>query len=186
MEEYKSKFDVILDKEETIVEVFKPNKLKLFFSSMFWNTLLFIFVLIGSILGILFPDEGEVIDLLWILLPVAIFLILECGAVLFTYLYYKNVFYCYTNKRIIIRSGVFGVDFKSLDMSTIGAIDVNVTLLDKILRKNTGSIRFGSMSSPINGQGMNYTFANVTNPYETYKIIKSYIDEHKNTKNTAE
>ena len=42
------------------------------------------------------------------------------------------------------------------------------------------------MSSPINGQGMNYTFANVTNPYETYKIIKSYIDEHKNTKNTAE
>ena len=186
MDEMKNKFELILDKDEEIKEVFKPNKLKLYFRSLLWSTLSLLFFCGMAILSILFPEGDEIIEPLWVILPVGIFVLFEAINVLFIALYYKNVFYAYTNKRVIIRTGIFGVDFKSLDMSMIGAIDVYVSLLDKILRKNTGSIRFGSTSSPMSGQGSVFMFANITNPYEAYKIIKSFIDEYKSKKAETE
>ena len=94
-----------------------------------------------------------------------------------------GTYYAYTNKRVIIRKGIFGVDYKSLDMSMIGAVDVSVTLLDKIVHKNTGTIAFGSMANPMGNQnGFMFKFAHVYNPYETYKEIKTVIDEFKNKK----
>jgi len=75
------------------------------------------------------------------------------------------------------------VDFKSLDRKMIGAIDVNVSLLDKLLRKNTGTLKYGSMSSPINNQTSTYVFAHISNPYENYKKIKECIDDCKEKKN---
>jgi uncharacterized membrane protein YdbT with pleckstrin-like domain len=101
---------------------------------------------------------------------------------LFASIYYKNIYYAYSNKRIIIRSGIFGVDFKSLDMSMIGAVNVYVSLIDKIVRKNTGSISFGSTASPIGyaqSSGAAYKFNHIAMPYETCKEIKSFIDEYK-------
>lgn len=186
MDDMKSKFELILDKDEEIKEVFKPNKLKLYFRSLLWSTLSLLFFCGIAILSILFPDTDEFVEPLWVILPIGIFVVFEALNVLFIALYYKNVFYAYTNKRVIIRTGIFGVDFKSLDMSMIGAIDVYVSLLDKILRKNTGSIRFGSTSSPMSGQGSVFMFANITNPYESYKIIKSFIDEYKTKKLESE
>ena len=95
-------------------------------------------------------------------------------------LWYKKTFYCITNKRIIIRTGYIGVDYKSLDFTMLSAITVNVNWIDKIIRKNTGSISFGSMASPItNNGGAKFAFFYISNPYETYKEIKNIIDEHK-------
>ena len=84
----------------------------------------------------------------------------------------------YTNKKLHI----FGVDFKSLDMSMIGAVNVYVSLIDKLVHKNTGSISFGSTASPIGynqSSAAAYKFSHIANPYETYKEIKSFIDEYK-------
>ena len=61
----------------------------------------------------------------------------------------------------------------SLDIKNIGASNVCVTFLDKIVRKNTGSIRFGSNSSPISNSY--YSFSNIENPYQVYKEIKEYM-----------
>ena len=103
---------------------------------------------------------------------------------LFTALHYKNVYYAYSNKRIIIRSGIFGVDYKSLDMSMIGAVDVYVSLLDKLLKKNTGSLSFGSAASPVGSANASmYRFNHITLPYETCKEVKSYIDAYKKEMN---
>lgn len=75
-----------------------------------------------------------------------------------------------------MRTGIIGADFRSLDIKMIGAIDVEVGLLDKLIHQNTGSIRFGSMSSPINNQtGGGVVFASITNPYETYKKLKNTL-----------
>ena len=103
---------------------------------------------------------------------------------MFTAIYYKNLYYAYSNKRIIIRSGIFGVDYRSLDMGMIGAVNVYVSLYDKIIHKNTGSISFGSTASPMVSAkgGSSYNFSHIVMPYETCKEIKYYIDEFKNSK----
>ena len=78
---------------------------------------------------------------------------------------------------------IFGVDFKSLDLSVIGAVNVYVSLLDKIVHKDTGSLKFGSPSSPIAGEDSSaYGFSHISQPYETCKEIKVYIDSCKKEK----
>ena len=70
-----------------------------------------------------------------------------------------------------------------LGIVTIEEFTVNVNILDKIINKNTGTISYGSMASPVGGQnGPMFRFANIINPYETYKEIKGVIDEYKNKK----
>jgi len=66
-------------------------------------------------------------------------------------------------------------------MGMIGAVNVYVSLIDKIIRKDTGSIMFGSTASPIGGQnaGAGYRFNNIKAPYETCKDVKSFIDKYK-------
>ncbi len=184
MEEY---FKSILDDDEKVVKVVKPKKSVMYAKSMIlssiWVLIIFAFAFVGVLLEML--EDPEVIELgnqttvVWVLILFCIVLPLVVNLLLqwvLMHLSYKNTFYGYTNKRVIIRKGIFGVDYKSLDLKMIGASVVNVTLLDKILRKNTGSINFGSMASPISGATIgNFIFANVEAPYELYKEIKSHI-----------
>ena len=175
-------FERVLDDDEKIIKVFKPNKTKLYMSHMLVITIsLFLGALVG-VLAILFPGSEEAEPVWYIVFPIGGFVLLTLGNWLLTYLYYKNVYYAYSNKRIIIRSGIFGVDFKSLDMSMIGAVNVYVSLIDKIVRKNTGSISFGSTASPIaysQSSAAAYKFNHIEMPYENCKEIKSFIDDYK-------
>ena len=180
-------FEPILDADEIVVKVFKPHKRKMFTSVLLTSFCCWCWLLIVIALGMLTDVEtGEFTSQEWwlvlaICLGVVVFF--TGFTALFTALAYKNTYYAYTNKRVIIRKGIFGVDYKSLDMSMIGAIDVSVTLLDKIVHKNTGSISYGSMASPIAGQnGVLFKFSHIEKPYDTYKEIKTIIDEFKNKK----
>lgn len=168
------KFSLILDDDEKIVEILRPNKTKLIFSTVFGCVMLALLFCVPLLLAFVF-DEPETNGALWII-PVAIFAVVVILSIVFSILYYNKTYYACTNKRLVVRTGIIGVDYKSLDMKTIGAIDVYVSLFDKILHKNTGSLRFGSMSSPINGQNSVFNFSHITNPYENYKKIKEYIE----------
>ena len=139
-----------------------------------------LWILLFGIVSVLVPEEGMEIDKIYVLIPIGIFILIFACIMIFTALHYKNVYYAYSNKRIIIRSGIFGVDYKSLDMSMIGAVDVYVSLLDKLLKKNTGSLSFGSAASPLGSSHSSpYRFNNITLPYEICKEIKSFIDAYK-------
>ena len=179
-------FEPILDKDEKVIKTFKPHKGKMFLS--FFLSWFFVWVwIVFAALGALLSDyDGNYNPDNWgLAIGVAVSVAIVCIGlnVLFFVLCYKNTYYAYTNKRVIIRKGIIGVDYKSLDMSMIGAVTVNVSILDKIVHKNTGSIGFGSMASPIGGEsGHMFRFMHITNPYETYKEIKNVIDEHKNSK----
>lgn len=174
-------FDMILDSDEKIEKVFKPHKGKFMFSTLFgWVIMLLMFALV-AVFAILFPGEDVSVDKIYLLIPIGVFVASILIVWMFAEIYYKNLYFAYSNKRVIIRSGIFGVDYKSLDMSMIGAVNVYVSLIDKILKKNTGSIMFGSTASPI-GYGQTtsiYKFNNIVNPYETCKEIKSFIDTYK-------
>ena len=49
-------------------------------------------------------------------------------------LQHKNIQYVITNKKIIIRSGIIGIDYKSIYFLEIGGIRCHVNWLDKLLK----------------------------------------------------
>ena len=186
-------FSPVLDKDEKVLKVFKPNKAKMFWSmflrglfTVVWVCLFFAFGF-GIGLGKDVVENGETVTYLnnnafYIALACS-FVVCMLLIVLFYHLAYKHTFYSYTNKRILIRKGIIGVDYKSLDMGMIGAVSVNVSLLDKLVHKNTGTIVFGSMASPMVARdSMMFKFAHLKEPYETYKEIKNEIDDFKKEK----
>ena len=143
---------------------------------------MFSFFLFISIAAILIPDEEYIpANKIYTLIPVGIYILILAITAIFTAIYYSNLYFAYSNKRIIIRSGIFGVDYRTLDMSMVGAVNVSVSLLDKILKKNTGTLSFGSTASPViqATTGSTYKFTHIIAPYETCKEVKSYIDAYK-------
>lgn len=166
-------FDDVIEADETIQKGFKPNKKKVFASFIIFDVIVAFFfslTILGMWLDGEIPQKEKIIGTC--IVAGVVFLIVAL-TMWFVSLYYKNAYYIYTNKRIIVRTGVFGVDFHSLDIENIGASNVCVSLLDKMVGKNTGSIRFGSNSSPITNSY--YGFMNIENPYQVYKEIKGYI-----------
>lgn len=166
-------FDDVIEADETIQKGFKPNKKKVFASFIIFDVIVAFFfslTILGMWLDGEIPQKEKIIGTC---IVAGVVLLIVALTMWFVSLYYKNAYYVYTNKRIIVRTGVFGVDFHSLDIENIGASNVCVSLLDKIVGKNTGSIRFGSNSSPITNSY--YGFMNIENPYQVYKEIKGYI-----------
>ena len=180
-QDYSKHFEKVLDDDEKVLGVYKPHKGKFFISNMLSVSLFLLLFAVVGIIGFLCPEEGFEPSITGAIIVAASYVFLVVVEVLFASIYYKNLYYAYTNKRVIVRSGIFGVDFKSLDMSMIGAINVYVSVIDKIVNKDTGTVTFGSMASPMynaNG-GSNYKFAHIKMPYEICKEIKAKIDEFK-------
>lgn len=89
-------------------------------------------------------------------------------------LVYKNTRYAYTNKRLMFRTGFFGIDFKAVDYDKIQNIEVNVNPLEKLF--NVGSVKAFTgefVSSRDHGTRPVYsTFQAIEEPYEVFKAIK--------------
>jgi len=188
-------FSKILDSDETIVESFRPNKFRSTIINIIRDILVSL-IITGVGVGLLYlsysglkDDAGRVMakEPGWIFIGIGLFLLVI--SIISRIIRYTKCWYCYTNKRIILRSGFIGVDYKTLDYNGIAAIDVRVDLLDKFVKPNTGSIIFGSASAPIvnfssgsatkNGSNSGYIFAYINDPYDVYKRIKQYIAEKK-------
>ncbi len=177
----KEKFEAILESKEEIILSFLPNRKKVWFANLLVTILIALFVCGMALLAMFVPEEGaEPCDPIFALIPLGLFLLGLIICIICTRLYLKNTCFVITNERAIIRTGVFGIDFKSLDILTIGATDVYMSVVDKILGGKTGSIRFGSMASPINGtHSVPYAFSNILDPYKNYKLIKEEIEKIK-------
>ena len=175
-------FDNVLDKNEQIIKIIKPNKLKLFIywlSNAFWINF---WIAIITILPMLSAgwEMGESLSWEFYMIPVAIIVLIFIFTAIFAAIYYKNNYFAYTNARILIRSGIIGIDFKSLDMRYVGALNVKVGFWDKVLKQETGTITFGSMSSPMaTSKAVGYNFSHIENPYELYKEMKQVVEEVK-------
>lgn len=184
----------VLDSDEKIVESFKPHKTRYilfgiisdFLKSLIFDAFGIITLLITSLD---FTDEsGEEVSTLggqiigWCILGIGILIFLI--AVVWRLVSYKKTWYCYTNKRILIRSGFIGADYQMLDFDMIGAMNVRVDLLDKLFKSNTGTITFASAASPMitaqQGRGYSgYAFECVDHPYELYKRIKEFSSKNR-------
>lgn len=172
------KFVDILDDGEQINVCYLPNKKKVYLSSIIATTLILGFICAFVALAMFVPEEGyEPLAPIFALIPIGIFVVGMALAMVFTGMHLKKSVYAITNKRIIIRTGIIGVDYKCMDLVSIGATEVYVSVIDKLLGGKTGSIRFGSMASPINGNNtIPYAFSDIVEPYKTYKFIKEQIE----------
>lgn len=190
----KEMFDLILDRDEEIIKVYKPNKKRYVTLQVMVMGLLNLIIggaaLVAAILGfsgvITIIEEGvnDTLAFSFAMVAIAIFFLLLFGLVwLVLSVQYKKTFYAFSNKRILIRTGFIGVDFTVLEMKLIGSTSISVGLLDKFITPNTGTIRFGSNSTPIGGSGNQgqlggLVFKSIENAYETYREIKEVVDTH--------
>lgn len=141
-------FDEILEKDEKIIKVLKPHKgryLKTFvwmlFIPLFWPHILIMMVLS--------------------LFTLPYFIIKA----------YNNMYFAYTNKRLIIRRGVFGNSYDSLEYKDITSTSVRVGFLDR--KTKTGTLVFVSPSSHHEHPT---SFSYVVNPYQELNEIKEQIN----------
>ena len=182
-------FDPILGRDETVIETFKPNKIReviLNLLGLFLGVGIFILLPLCIVFGLANGDGSEG-DNPWLLLTpcfiiFGVFFIAGAFAIVFGY---KKKAFCVTNKRVIVRSGIIGTDFKTLEFDLVGGISVNVGIFDKMMKPNTGKISFASAASPVlnNGKGVSqYVFSAIENPYDAYKRIKEIYDNYKETK----
>ena len=177
--------------EEVLFEV-KPNK----------KRYIFIGNIFGSLLGIIFGAVFFTIGLLIVLRIIAstnessmwvggiVFLIFGAIPMLSPiinfvtkFFAYKNLMYVVTSDRLIIRSGVIGVDYKEMSLNSITSMNVRVDFFDKLVNPNTGVIYFANASTPMvmnqNGKTntSSFKFEYIENPYDVYKKIKEALPE---------
>jgi len=149
-------FDCVLDDSEEVIMTYKPVKKTIRNTIFFWFFIL--------------PFLWPMLIFYW---PIA-FPIYKAW-------YNKRAYAC-TDKRIIVRGGIIGVDYKFLDYKDVKASVVKVGFFDKVSKTNTGTIEFGSMAAPLgatNAQGTRinpFIFMHITAPHEDHKAIKKLIN----------
>ena len=82
---------------------------------------------------------------------------------------FRNTVYVLTNKRVIQRTGFWGIDFQSLDYDQIADIQVNVNPLDNLL--GTGTILVAHTGATLNSKPDRLLA--IRDPYQVYRQIKT-------------
>lgn len=169
--------DDLLDKEndETILWRGKPKKsayilneiLKMFPIALIWILFDGFFITMFFVNADGFPPSMFIFLIIFFLIhlaPVWIWL----SRVLTASRRHKNLEYAFTDKRIIIKSGIIGIDFKSIYYSDIVNVNLKVGIIDRML--HVGDIYINSHA------GADVLF-DIENPYFiSEKLQKIVLD----------
>ena len=192
--ENKELFAPILQEDEEIIKVIKPNKTRyVYLGGLAYTLLALIPILFMAVpIGMAIESFAEYGTPEPLVIELSVFGGLILLGIITTWvglsMSYKKTFYAYTNKRILIRRGFIGVDYATLDFEMIGGLMVNVNFLDRLMKgsDNPGTITFGSSASPVlytrNGRTAAYAFRNIDHPYDVYRDLKHLVDEYKAAK----
>ena len=132
----------ILSKDEKILQRLKPNRKVLLLESIFKGLP---FVLLWAAFDIFFivmmistGAFNENPNLLWVVIPFFGFHLLPLwiyiAKIVKTVAGAKNIEYVFTNKRIIVRSGVIGIDFKNIYYTDVEGINCKVGIFDRMIK----------------------------------------------------
>lgn len=168
-------FSKVLNDDESIKKILKPRKAPFILHGCAMPALICVMFLI---MGLVSSTSGSVVGIIVALsASVLVFII----SLIYCSLLFKNTFYCITNTRLIIRTGVFGIDFQLLDFKDIEAIDVKVGLINKMCGNKSGSILIGTKARPIVSMTSSFAFRDVEMPYELSKKLKERVDQLKSS-----
>jgi len=165
-------FDSVKDDNEEILWIEKPRFIPYIITALGLGVGAFISVGICYAFTKNFKnDDGTMVNFIWLFggLPIAFFL-WGFFKKLFSY---NNTRYAYTNKRIMMRTGFIGTDFKSIDYDKISDMEVTVNFVERAF--NVGSIRFFSGRTETNDGTTTKLYDRweaIPNPYEVFKKVK--------------
>lgn len=96
---------------------------------------------------------------------------------LFNAFSYQNIVYGFSDKRVMMRGGLIGTDFKMIDYDKIIDIEVSLNPVDRLF--DTGTIKIHSGRNEVDDEG-NKTklfddWLHVEKPYELIKSIKKVM-----------
>jgi hypothetical protein len=86
---------------------------------------------------------------------------------------FPNTIYSYSDKRVMMRTGFIGTDFKIIDYDKISDIEVTVSVVEKMY--NVGTIRFFSGRTQTDEGKTTKLYdcwSAIENPYEVFKMVK--------------
>ena len=86
---------------------------------------------------------------------------------------YSNTSYAFTNKRVMVRTGFIGTDFKSIDYDKISDIEVTVNAVERAF--NVGTIKFFSGRTQTDDGVTSKLYDRweaIPNVYEIFKKVK--------------
>jgi hypothetical protein len=171
-------FGAVLDQNEKVLWVGNPTLLPFLLTGipflilgLVWGAFDFNFIRLifsphhhgnnGMPLGFMIPFFALHLLPLW----------LGVGNMLRLCLVFGNTCYAFTNKRVMLRTGFWGIDFKSIDFDRIQEIDVTVNPVENLLGVGTVKMFSGGMTAR-GAQTFNF-FIGIEKPYEVYKQLKT-------------
>ncbi|AEW00295.1 hypothetical protein A4D02_23490 [Niastella koreensis] len=166
-------FESVKDYDEEILWTGKPKLLPYILNGIgpFLFTLLIAICWISFTNNFMKASGTAPFPLIWLggLVP----LVFGSFAFLNRLLSYRNTAYAYSNKRIMIRTGFIGTDFKTVDYDKIVEMEVRVNVIERM--NNVGTIRFFSGSTQTDDGHTTKTYDKwiaIENPYEVFKLVK--------------
>lgn len=88
---------------------------------------------------------------------------------------YRNTFFCYTDKRVIIKTGFMGVDYKTKDFYNIENVEVNVGPLENMLGVGTIRIDEEYVRTGKHSRRVGHRLYGIQRPYEVFKALKEIV-----------
>ena len=175
---FEKRFTDVLDDDETIIWSDGPEFLP-FFASGF--TFLAFGLIWGSIDYFFFFSGGDSADTKPIASPsgmlVVLFILLHSSPFWLSVLHqirlllvFKNTVFALTDKRVIVRSGFMGIDYRSIDHTSIEDVTVDVGPLESLFKVGTITVDTGKKGS--DGEAIYDKIRSVHHPYKVFKKIK--------------
>jgi len=98
-------------------------------------------------------------------------ILIGVGPFIYNALVWKNLYYVLTDRRIIVRKGVVGIDYDALSLDLVQEVNVDVGFWDQ--RYGTGTLTVRAVGvRPLN------LFC-VERPLEVYRLLKRAVDSAK-------
>lgn len=168
-------FDSVKDNDEEILWTGKPKFVPYIFSGLGSGlfTLAFgiVWILVNYNMKIGNTESGSGWNYFWLfgLIP----LVQGLYVFLKRLLSFSNTAYGYSNKRVMMRTGFIGTDFKTIDYDKISDIEVTVNVIERMYK--VGSIRFFSgrtQTDEGNTTKLYDVWSAIENPYDVFKRVK--------------
>ncbi len=162
-------FEDFIDEDEKIIEVLCPDK---------WAMLLWTAIFCGliALVGLIILFELGAVGLSFIIVSLICWFI--CNAI------YKKYAYCITDKRIIVKPGMFFVkSWRFIELASITTVDVVVGISDRIINgdKGSGTLIFHNESNAtkwISNHKRN-AFLHIITPIKYKKLINDLVEKAK-------
>lgn len=177
---YEHEFRDILDSNERIIWSDKPHLLvhlatgfPLLIVGILWGILDSFFIT-----GFMFSGEGigGFFNFFSIFMFLHLFpLWIGVGNMIRLFLVYRNTFFCYTDKRVIIKTGFMGVDYKTKDFYNINNVEVNVGPLENMLGAGTIRIDEEYVRTGKHSRRVGHRLYGIKEPYEVFKALKEIV-----------